>query len=86
MKQIPETTQEKCDHYKTKPGFCMCDDFRINHGGSYTLHGIQVCKHVAHVVKENYLIPNPDYDPFYAFNSDNSKHSCEWMPSIMSEV
>ena len=84
-KQIPVTTQAKCDQYKTQPGFCMCDDFRINKGGSYVLQGIQVCKHIAFLVEDQALVPNPDYDPFYAFNQTQGKYSCEWMPSIVTE-
>lgn len=80
-KTIPATTDEACKQYKTKPGFCMCDDFGKRQGGSYVLHGIQVCKHVAHIVNTQGLVPNPDYDPFAAFNCDTAKYSCEWMPA-----
>lgn len=77
MKQIPATTQEKCQEYKTTPDFCMCKDFRANQGGSYILQGIQVCKHVAHLVNDRNLVPNPDYDPFAAFVSDSERYS-QW--------
>ena len=83
MKQIPATTHAKCKEYHTTPDFCMCRDFRVNQGGSYVLHGIQVCKHVAHVVQDMYLVPNPDYDAFAAFNSDAERYS-QWKRSMFT--
>lgn len=53
MKQIPATTNAKCEAYQSQAYACNCFDAR-NKGGSYIdpIDGDQVCKHMFHMRNE----------------------------------
>ena len=54
-KATPKTTDAKCKEYDTTIRSCECTD-KTRKKGSYTLKGLNVCKHQAHVINRAYKV------------------------------
>lgn len=51
MEEIPVVSKEKIKEHKACVRYCQCSD-RVMRGGSHSLMGVQVCKHIARNIIE----------------------------------